>query len=135
VESSKRLSLVSGKIDLPIHGQTVLRTFDCAGRVAGLNGDGVYIWLAVEVEGLMWPKERNLKVGKDGTWSAKVFEDGSAPTFSLILIAADEVAHGKIEKWLALSKGGASGFEGMKPSEGIVRLDRIDGLLRLVDKQ
>lgn len=129
VKSRERLSKLSGKIEEPKRGHTVRNTFDCNGTLAGFKeGEGVHIWLAVEINGLIWPKERQLQVGQDGKWSDKVYEDGSGSKFSLILIAADEDAHDKIKEWLARGK-----YEGMNTIEGIVRLDRIDNL-QLEDK-
>jgi len=129
VKSRERLSKVSGKIEVPVRGHTVPNTFDCAGTLAGFKeGEGVHIWLAVEVSGYIWPKERPLQVGNDGKWSTRVYEDGSGSKFSLILIAADEVAHAKIEEWLARGESEGGRFERMNTIEGIVRLDRIDNL-------
>ena len=127
------LALVSGKIEVPVRGHTVPNRFDCAGTLEGYkSGGGVHIWLAVEINGFIWPKERQLRVGKDGRWSAIVFEDGGGTEFSLILLAADEVAHAKIEEWLALGKSRGK-YERMNMIEGSFRLDRVEKL-RLEDK-
>jgi hypothetical protein len=134
VKSREQLPKISGKIKMPMGGDTVPNTFDCAGTLAGFKeGEGVHIWLAVEVDGFIWPKERQLQVGDDGKWSTRVYENGSGSKFSLILIAADEVAHAKIEEWLARGKSNGDKYESMNTIEGSVRLDRIDNL-RLQDK-
>jgi hypothetical protein len=137
VKSRARLSKVKGKIEVPERGHTVGNTFVCAGKVAeeGVHiwqGAGIHIWLAVEVNGSIWPRERPLQVGQDGKWSTEVYEDGLVSKFSLILIAADEVAHVKIEEWLDRGKREGK-YEGMNNIEGMVRLNRVDNL-RLEDK-
>lgn len=140
IKSREQLSLVSGNISSPADG-SVLRstfdggivrsTFDCSGTAEGF-AQGVHLWLAVELNGLMWPRDRHLRVSSDGQWSAKVFQDGKASKFSLVLIAADEVAHAKIVDWL--QRGQRDGKYGeLKTVEGIVRLDRKD--IRLENKQ
>jgi hypothetical protein len=134
VDSRELLSKVSGKIEEPIHGSPLSNTFQSAGTLVGFKEDeGVHIWLAVEVNGKIWPKEKELQVDMNGKWSTNVYEDGSGSKFSLILIAADEVAHTKILAWLDSGKRDGSRYETMYAIEGIVRLDRIDDL-RLKDK-
>jgi hypothetical protein len=124
LQSQERLFRVGGTIEKPSPGATVPRTFPSSGTITGFEGvQGVHFWLAVEVDGLFWPKERALNVGKDGRWSMNVSEDGSAPQFSLRLIAADEAAHNKFVVWLNSGDG-----KGMKRIEGMVNLDRIDDL-------
>lgn len=134
INSRERLTKVGGKIVSPSRGTTVPNTFDCTGTITGFNeGEGVHVWVAVEVNGLIWPKERQLKLGKDGSWSIRVFEDGSGSKFSLVLIAADEAANARIEEWFARGRSAGGKFDSMSMVDGMNRLDRVDNL-QLQDK-
>ena len=131
IKSPERLSGHKGTIEMPTPGATVPRTFSSSGTVTGFReGQGVHIWLAVEVGGLMWPKEGALDVN-NGQWSMRVSEDGTASEVSLSLFAADEAAHDKIMAWL--NGGEGTGKTGMNRVEGTRRLDRID-VLRLAPR-
>jgi hypothetical protein len=128
LQSHERLSKVHGRIEKPNYGDTVLRTFPSSGTLTDFEEvAGVHIWLAVEGKGLIWPKNQALDIGKNGKWSMKVSEDGSGSEFSLSLLAADQVAHDKIEAWLRAGNV-TRDRPGMDMVEGIAHLDRIDDL-------
>jgi hypothetical protein len=93
----------------------------------------MHLWLAVEVNGFLWPKEAEWNVGPDGRWTATVYQDSATSSFSLDLLVADEDANGKIGAWIERGKREGGRFEKMDWFEGTVRLDRIDGL-RLTDR-
>jgi hypothetical protein len=127
VMSRQRLSLVSGRITKPTRGTVVGTTLECTGRVTGRQ-QGVHVWLAVEVQGAIWPKETELEVSKEGTWPPRnVFQDSSTPKFSLILLAADEDGHKRIEDWIDRGKRQGS-YERIESVEGTIRLDRVEDL-------
>jgi hypothetical protein len=127
------LHKVSGKITTPEDGKAVAKTFHCTGSVAGLK-EGMHLWLAVEVNGLIWPREPELEGGQGGKWTATVYEDGARSAFSLTLLVADEPAHTRIGEWITRGKNERGNYKQMDWFEGTMRLDRIDDL-RLKDKQ
>lgn len=61
-----------------------------------------HLWLAVEVGGLVWPKEPEVKVDKNGRWMGEVYEGGSPPQgkFVLALYEVDMQGHQKIIEWM-----------------------------------
>ena len=92
------LSPLTARINQPSRGQTVERTFDCRGFATGIRPT-THLWLAVEANGFVWPKEGPVVVGPDNLWTAQVFEDGRSPTFHLSVFAAEgegdgQFAHG-----------------------------------------
>ena len=117
---------IVGRIDSPTVGQIVSRTFDCNGTAT--PGTGAHLWLAVEVNKQTWPREGGVTVLEDGTWKAKVFEDGATDTFSLSLLLANSTADKKIREWLTAgqTRGRYDVLQGEIP--GTTRLWRIDGL-------
>src|ERR1700693_5286770 len=79
-------------IDDPKPGQTVTRrTFPCNGRATGV-GPQTHLWLAVEANNHIWPKEREIKELADGTWATTVYEDGATDKFSISILSANELA-------------------------------------------
>ena len=83
--------------------QSVPRAFRCAGSASDV-GANVHLWLAIEVNGLIWPKEGQILPDESGSWTATVFEDGATDIFCLSLLAADRRGHKKIEAWLNSGK-------------------------------
>jgi len=117
---------VKGEITSPVASQSLPRAFRAAGSVSDL-GPNVYLWLAVEVNGLIWPKEGQILADDSGCWTATVFEDGATDTFSLSLFAANRRAHKRIETWL--NSGKKSGmYKELTSLPGTRRVARVDGL-------
>ena len=121
-----QLNQVRGAIDEPRAGQSVARKIECSGWAKDVNA-GVHLWLATEVDGLLWPKGSEAYVGSDGRWTKTVFEDGAIAEFSLSLFVADADAHRAIVKWL---EGGqkVGKYATLSGVLGMDRLDRVDGL-------
>jgi hypothetical protein len=118
---------VKGEITSPVASQSVPRAFRSAGSVSDVGSD-VHLWLAVEVNGLIWPKEGQIFADESGSWTATVFEDGATDLFSLSLIAADRKAHKKIAAWLNSGKTSGTYKELASLSPGMRRVHRVDGL-------
>ena len=79
-------SMLNASIEEPRPAETVTRrTFVCKGRATGV-GPETHLWLAVEVNNHIWPKEREIHVLADGTWQNTVYEDGATDRLSLIHI-------------------------------------------------
>ncbi len=72
---------VKGEIHEPAPNTEVDDAFLCSGVVEGI-GRGCHAWLVTEIEGLIWPKEREIPVEKDGSWKEMIVEEGSIDTFS-----------------------------------------------------
>ncbi len=117
---------VKGDITSPAASQSVPRAFRASGSVSDVGAD-VHLWLAVEVNGLIWPKEGQIFADESGSWTATIFEDGATDLFSVSLLAADRRAHKKIEAWL--NSGKRSGmYKELDSLPGTRRVARVDGL-------
>jgi hypothetical protein len=119
--------VLSASIEEPHPGQTVTRrTFICRGKAIGLS-PGTHLWLAIEVNNHIWPKEREVRVLADGTWENTIYEDGATDKFSISLLSANPAAQTMITQWIqAGEKTGQYGE--MVGIPGTERIARIDGL-------
>lgn len=102
------------------------RKIECSGFASDIS-PGLHFWLAVEVNGLIWPKEGEISVDGNGRWSKTVFEDGAIDKFSLSLIVANKDADKAIEQWFQQGQGTGQ-YERLTKIFGTQRLDRVDGL-------
>lgn len=122
------LDVVKGEILEPQPGQSVEKTFPCLVRVEDLDAR-CHLWLAVEIDGQIWPKERELRLEEDGTWRGTVREEGRTEAFSLSLFAASDKSSKAIRAWL--DRGDATGsYDAFSRLPGTRRLASIDGLHR-----
>ena len=122
------LDRVRGKIEQPTLNQEVGKDFRCAGKVEG-GGAGCHLWLAVEIDGFIWPKERELLVDEEGRWEDTVYEQGSAGKFSISLYAANDRANRRIRAWL--DRGDRTNhYSRLRRLPDTRRLQRVDGLHR-----
>jgi hypothetical protein len=115
---------VIGTISEPQEGDSVKTTFEAAGTVHNL-GRGVTIWLTVEIDDKIWPKEGRVFVDTHGRWSQVVFEDGNAGQIGLSLWAVNVEADRKLRAWL---NGGnrTRTFPELRPLPGMKRLARAE---------
>lgn len=120
--------VVKGTINQPQDGQLMKAKFDASGTVYNSAGD-VYLWLAVEIDGWIWPKEGRIVVEGDGQWSQPVFEDGVLEEFGLSLWVVNAYADRKIQIWLEEGNRKRT-FPKLRPLPGMRRLARVDGLRR-----
>jgi hypothetical protein len=116
------------KINLPEANSVVSRNFLAEGTVPDLSA-GQYLFLVVEVNGLMWPKGE-AKV-QNTTWTCKVHEGGNPPggRFTLSLFVVGDKGLESVNAWLEHGKltGDFPGLVNLKDS---TRLSSIR--LRLV---
>jgi hypothetical protein len=98
LRKSSSIDTVNGEIFEPQRNQVVEKTFPCSVWVENL-GAACHLWLAVEINGQIWPKERELHLDEDGTWRGIVREEGGPEVFSLCLFAAGDKANQQIEAW------------------------------------
>ena len=112
----------------PVNKQVVGKTFQARGKVDGIE-KGTYLWLAIEVNKKIWPKEGRIFVDNQHHWCQPVYEDGTSETFDLSLWAVDKAADQVFADWL--SKAQQTGdFPELKPPPGARRLARVDDLRR-----
>lgn len=124
-----RLDRVAGKINLA-PGSNVPTSCTISGTASGLQ-PGLHLWLAVEVKGAMWPKEGEVAVKEDGTWTKTIFEEGNAEEFSLSLYVFDSAADRCVRDWF--KEGDRAGhYEELHRGKGMLRITRVDGLHRVV---
>lgn len=105
-----------GQINFPEDGDVVSRSFRAKGSIDKLPS-GSHLYLAVEVEGLVWPK-----VEVAGTpWSGEVYEGGEPPEgrFDLVLYLIEDEGHRRIMAWLENGKrtGDYPGFRELLGSQ------------------
>jgi hypothetical protein len=117
---------VNGEITSPVTSQSVPRAFRAAGSASDV-GSNVHLWLAVEANGLIWPKEGQIIPDDSGSWTATIFEDGATDLFSLSLLAADRRANKNIEAWLDSGKRSGT-YSELTSLRGTRRVARVDGL-------
>ena len=127
-KQSSAIDWVKGEIIEPKPNQVIESTINCSGWVEGMS-PGCHLWLAVEADGYIWPKEREFFAEDDGSWEDTIFEQGTTATFALSLFVANNQANKKIRAWL--DQGDAKGYyQQMKRVAGTRRLAKIDGLRR-----
>jgi hypothetical protein len=120
---------VTGSIDEPREGQVVQRDFVASGSAHDL-GKQARLWLTVEIDDRIWPKEGRIVIRDiEGRWSHPVFEDGAADQFALSLWAANVEADRVLQAWLDTSNGTRT-FPELRPLPGMRRLARVRGLRR-----
>lgn len=113
-------------IDEPRTNQFVGRTIRCSGIATDVQPQ-MHLWLAVEADGLIWPREGEVFVDKENRWSGTIFEDGATRKFSAALLIASPEGDRLIREWL--EDGRRKGeYAEMKGIPGTERLARVDGL-------
>ena len=122
-----------GRITRPRKGQAVPRKIDCSGTLHNLP-DLAHGWLVVEVDGEFWPKEGELLPDTAGKWKARVFEDGTSNHVSLSLFVVTDKADRTIHNWLECGRKRDS-YPGLTATEGMRRLDRVEGLVIQEDEE
>jgi hypothetical protein len=122
------LDLVRGTIETPSPNEVVERTFFASGQAEGINKD-THLWLSIEIDDRIWPKEGNIYVDNQHQWRQQVCEDGVTNQFSLSLWATNAEADRKIRIWL--DRGSYTGnFPELRRFPGMRRIARVDGLCR-----
>ena len=123
------LDRVEGSIRDPVRSSQVDTTFACAGHAFGLQ-PGLHLWLAVEIDGRLWPKEGEVSVREDGSWRKTIFEEGAPGEFALSLWVMTARADRSVRKWL--ERGDSQGdYSELHRMAGMQRLARVHGLQRV----
>jgi hypothetical protein len=114
-----------GTISHPSDGDIVTPRFEASGTAHNVGRD-VRLWLVVEVNGRMWPKEGTVTV-EDADWKQSVREDGRPDQFWLSLWAASPDANVHIRSWV--EHGQRTGvYPEFTPVPGMKRLAQVQGL-------
>ena len=117
----------AGEILRPVDDENVGRSFQVSGELSGIP-EGGHIWLAVEVNNTLWPKEPEISAS-DRRFSKQIIEGGSYPdgvfTLSLLLVSSEGQA--AIEEWLENGRNTGE-YPGLEDIPGSARLDVVDGL-------
>lgn len=113
-------------IDMPGSKQLVGRTINCSGSASGIQPP-MHLWLYVEANGFVWPKEPEVVVDQDNQWAARVFEDGRSPEFAVALHVLPPEGDQAIREWLEDGKR-TGGYAERTGFPGETRLARADGL-------
>lgn len=112
-------------IDEPRPNQAVKKTIHCSGSATGVQPT-MHLWLAVEANGFVWPKEGEVFIDKS-RWNATIFEDGATKRFSIAVLVANGDADKCIRKWLdeGRHKGEYAEIKGIPGTERVARVDRV----------
>jgi hypothetical protein len=132
-QRTRRLDGVEGNIEQPNPNQVVGDTFLCSGHSSGLES-GLYLWLVVEIDGRLWPKEGEISVRDDGSWSKTIFEEGAADEFSLSLWAVNARGDGHVRDWFKECDR-TGNYRELRRASGMQRLAKVSGLRRAVGRQ
>lgn len=111
----------------PRRKSTVTRTIVCRGTASGIPKD-MHLWLAVEANGFVWPKEGEVLVDKNSSrWAATIFEDGATASFDVSLLLANPDGHKFIRDWLeaGIQKGEYAEMKGIPGTQRIARVERL----------
>lgn len=125
-----RLDEVKGSINEPNQNQVVDTTFLCTGSGSGLES-GLHFWLAAEIDGRLWPKEGEVSVQDDGSWSKTIFEEGNAAVFSLSLWVVNSRGDRYIRDWFKECDR-TGNYRELRRTSDMQRLARINGLQRVL---
>ncbi|SMO45188.1 hypothetical protein [Fodinibius sediminis] len=120
------LDWATGEIAEPHPNQVTKSSIACSGWVEGLGAD-LHLWLAVEIDNSIWPKEGEIFVDDDGSWYKSIHDVGSEGPFSLSLFVADKKANKRIRAWLD-ERDQAGDYPELHRFPGLRRIDRVDGL-------
>ena len=89
-----------------------------------------YVWLAVKIEGNIWPKKQINPPYK--AWLEQIEEYGNEKKFGLILMVVNNASHQKILSWQKIRKED----QNWSPIERLQNMTILDALqLRLKHKQ
>ena len=96
-----RLAKLSAQIDQPLANASVGSSIACRGSLhQAAEAPEVCFYLAVETEGLIWPKEPPVTPKAGGRWTATVHTEGCPDTFSISLWAVLPSGARHIHIWL-----------------------------------
>lgn len=117
-----------------------LKDLRCSGTVRNLV-DGLHLWLVVEIDGFIYPKEPELtsRVKPEKQWTADINHDGPAKDFSISLVVANKNGNETIREWfdkapqIDPSTSRPYGYTKMSWPKGVVRVHRMDAA-RIVRK-
>ena len=123
------LDMVKGDIKKPSQNQDVEDTFLCSGWTEGLHSC-LHLWLAVEINGRIWPKEGEVYVEDDGSWSKTIFEEGISDRFSLSLFAVNAEGDKHVRDWFKVCDR-IGNYPELLRTPGMIRLSRVNGLRRV----
>jgi hypothetical protein len=122
------LDWVKGEIMQPQLSHIVTDVIHCSGWVDGV-GSNLHLWLAVEIKGCIWPKEGEIFVDDDGSWSKTIHEDGATESFALSLFVANRKANKRIRAWLDECDE-TGNYSELRRLPGLRRIARVDDLTR-----
>jgi len=127
-EEAKVIKPTEATIDEPRKEQEVTRnTFIAKGHATGVLPN-THLWLVIEADDHVWPKERELHVLPDGSWESTVYEDGRTKRFALAVYSADPQAEKFINDWLEDGKRTEGKYKAIGGIPGTERLARVDDL-------
>ena len=123
------LAGVHGRIDHPSNGATVQRVMHCQGVVQKHTASvDIVCWLAVETDGLIWPKEAVVIPDDTGQWSSMIQEGGSPGSFAISLWVVTPQGAKWIQDWFDRGQR-TNHFPGMSALPGARRVAQVNGLI------
>jgi len=122
------LAQVRGHFDQPSNGATVQRSIHCSGICEHPpSTDDLVFWLAIETDGLVWPKEALVSPDSNGHWSSIIHEGGSPDSFTISLWAVTPQGVKTIQAWFEAGRQ-TNDFPGMSALPGARRIAHVQAL-------
>jgi len=119
----------SGVINIPADGATVDRHIMAQGRIQSIPPNA-WLWLAVEIGELKWPKEPGVFVSGH-FWTGEAYEGGTPPggKLSLCLYVVGKKGHRQVKNWIRDGQRTGS-YPGISVIKDAKRLDSVQLRLR-----
>jgi hypothetical protein len=125
-QAATAVSEPEGRIAAPLTGDRLGRAFTAEGTLAAIPPDR-HVWLAVQVDNLLFPKEPEIP-RQDRRWSVQVVEGGDAAQgFSLALLMVDADGQREIDRWLRRGRRRGD-YQGLERVTGAAKLDVVRDL-------
>lgn len=127
-QARRLLAGVRGQINHPHTGERVPRALQCSGALhKDSSAVDMVFWLAVETDGLIWPKGPSILPDENGQWSATIRESGSPDSFAVSLWAVTPKGSQRIQNWLETGRR-TDDFPGMSTLPEAWRIAQVSGL-------
>lgn len=121
-----QLSRVSGTIAIANENRSG-NTLAISGTATGVYS-GIHLWLVVEVNNRIWPKEGEIIINEDETWNKTIFEEGTTKEFSLALYAMNAQADKAVRQWFD-DCDRTGNYSELRRNSGMYRLNKIDHIM------
>ena len=124
--AERRATAATGQILSPKAGSPVSGRISVVATAKNIP-KGHHVWIAVSRDGLVWPKEPEVKANGQ-RWAGVAYEGGAPGKLALVMLMVDTEGHNYIQQWF--KRGLQTGrYPGILPGQlGSVQLDKVSDL-------